>query len=60
MNTYARARIQSRESGWGQDERVRGMKLERREGDRERGKEREMESGERLEGRVGESERRRE
>jgi len=52
VNTYARARIQSRESGWGQDERVRGMKLERREGDRERGKEREMESGERLEGRA--------
>jgi len=49
VNTYARARIQSRESGWGQDERVGGLTLERSKGHRQR----EMESGERLEGWAG-------
>ena len=47
---YARIRIKSREDGWGQEERVGGLNLERREGDRERRRDREIESGGRVEG----------
>jgi len=35
---------------WGQEERVGGLNLERREGGRERRKDRELESGGRVEG----------
>jgi len=52
-------RIKSREGGWGQEERVGELQLERREGDRELGRETEIESGGRVEGMPGESERKR-
>jgi len=55
--TRVQVRIKSREGGWGQEERFRGLKLERREGDRERWRETEIYSGGRVEGMPGESDR---
>jgi len=60
VHKYARVRKKLREGGGGQEERVGGLNLERREGGRERGREREIESGGRVEGIARESERKRE
>jgi len=54
-----RVQTKSREGGWGQEERVGELKLERREGDRECGRETEIESGGRVEEIAGDSERKR-
>jgi len=50
VHKYARVRITSREDGWGQEERVGRLDLERREGGRQRRRDREIESGGRVEG----------
>jgi len=50
VHKYARVRITSREDGWGQEERVGRLNLERREGGRQRRRDREIESGGRVEG----------
>ena len=50
VHKYARVRIKSTEDGWGQEERVKGLNLERKEGGRERRRDREIEFGGRVEG----------